>query len=111
MDPNLEYENLLSAYKEATFKYIPVKGVQVSQFILNNPKWFNKSIKKLTSLKYKLHCRLRATPNNNELQLQYKNQCVYMLADLANIYTRQNDGENLERCFAQAPHESRTNRT
>ena len=75
MDPNLEYEKLLSAYNEATSKYIPVKSVQVNQSILNNPKWFNKLLKKLTSLKYKLHCRLRASPNNKELLLQYKNQC------------------------------------
>ena len=80
MDPNLEYENLLSAYNEATSNYIPVKSVQVNQSILNNPKWFNRSIKKLTSLKYKLHYRLRASPNNNELQLQYKNQCASVKA-------------------------------
>ena len=40
-----------------------------------SPKWFSKSVKQATNQKYKAYCKLRTSPLNLDLKLQYKLAC------------------------------------
>ena len=55
------YESLVNAYSQAMKLCVPiVKPINKNRKI--NPKWFNKDIKRATSLRFKLHCLMRSSP-------------------------------------------------
>ena len=79
-------------YWKYQLKYYHEIPMESHTELLTNPKWFINSIKKLSALKYKLHCRLRVSPLNKDLEIQYKNQCgLVKTAVCANIFAYKND--------------------
>ncbi|RNA15225.1 hypothetical protein BpHYR1_023082 [Brachionus plicatilis] len=47
-----------------------------------NPKWFNKTLKKLTQLKYKLFICTRNHPGNSDIKDQYRTVCLQLKKSL-----------------------------
>lgn len=73
-DININYSNLMRIYNDGVSKFIPTFS-SVNSGKRTNPKWFNKSIKKLTKLKYKRFRCSRSAPNNQLINGQYRSVC------------------------------------
>ncbi|RNA36162.1 hypothetical protein BpHYR1_025723 [Brachionus plicatilis] len=64
---DVNYEALLSAYNSGVSKFVPsYTNSPVSIANKQSPKWFNKTLKKLTQLKYKLFICTRNHPGNSD---------------------------------------------
>lgn len=64
------YKKLVDLYDQSQKNCIPV-STNTNLKNQDNPRWFNKEVKKATSLKYKLYCKLRSSPHNLELKQLY----------------------------------------
>ena len=71
---NETYDSLVSTYKSAIDKCIPLTKVSGSTN-KTNPKWFNSRVKRATSLKYKLYRKLISSLRNIELKHLYSSAC------------------------------------
>ncbi|RNA07850.1 hypothetical protein BpHYR1_015768 [Brachionus plicatilis] len=74
---DVNYETLLSAYNSGVSKFVPsYTNSPISIANKQSPKWFNKSLKKLTQLKYKLFICTRIHPGNSDFKDQYRTVCL-----------------------------------
>ncbi len=72
-DINTAYSQLVKSYCAASSIAIPTRLHHAR--LRHSPKWFNVNIKKLTKIKYKLHCQIRSAPHNPELRASYALAC------------------------------------
>ena len=72
-DLSSSYESLIQAYRAAQEKCIPLISPSNHNY-KRGPKWLTKDTKRATTMKYKLHCRLRACSSNfrAQLKIEYK---------------------------------------
>ncbi|RNA13294.1 RNA-directed DNA polymerase from mobile element jockey-like [Brachionus plicatilis] len=80
---DVNYEALLSAYNSGVSKFVPsYSNSPVSIANKQSPKWFNKTLKKLTHLKYKLFICTRIHPVNSDINDQYRTVCLQLKKSL-----------------------------
>ena len=80
-DINKNYGTLLSIYNKGVSEFIPTFiGSTCHQKV--SPKWFNKSLKQLTTLKYKRFRASKCAPNNQMLRTQYRSICLILKRSL-----------------------------
>ena len=73
-DTNASYNHLIDSYHLAMKKWVPFRRHSTTKKNKQH-KWFNSEIKRATVLKYKLHCKCRASPRNLEIKVRYKIAC------------------------------------
>ena len=67
------YDRLSSTYATASNLAIPTRLNKECK--RSNSKWFNESLRSLTKNKYQLHCKIRASPSNQELKSEFREVC------------------------------------
>ena len=93
---NDAYGELVSTYTKAIESYIPTTKVKNAN-IKPNPKWFNSKVKRATSQKYKLYCKLRSSPKNIELKYLYTSACKHVKL-LVKASVLEYEGDLIKKC-------------